>query len=166
MQQQKKISVLSKVVIVIIIVAISLSSYCLWKKYSLKHNNKTLGAAIGEELQEINSISKDRSINKKSIEILKAAKDYRITWSKILNEVLRQEDSNITFSSFSSGREKKISVNGEASNWEVVSLLIEKLKSNPRIQSPFVHSISKSSSEDSRRTKLSFTLTFNYTEKE
>ena len=158
MKQIKKLNIFEKSSLILTAFTIFGTGVLLWQDYKItKTNTGVLSdiASLEKEIKQINNIN-DLEKTKSTIETYNKALDHRIPWSGIVGEIFRQETNHTKFFSFSSDRSKKINITGSSTNWEEVSLLIERLKANPRIENPFISSVSEGEEGNN------FTLTFNF----
>lgn len=139
------------------------TGFLIWQDYQINKENREIISQTEQLDQEIKQLSsiKDLEKTKDALVTYRKALDYRIPWSSVVGEIFRQETARTKFSSFSSGREKKINITGKTTSWEEVAVLLERLKANPRIEEPFIASVSEKR-EKNNTLVYHFTLTFNF----
>jgi len=147
--------------IVFLLSVLGSSLFVAWDKYQLNYKIKEIRNQTKIVNREILQTSQDYKANqiKSAITAIENANIYRLLWSRILTDVLQLEGPQIKFVSFSSGRSKKISLQGTGTSWESISRLIERAKANPKFSDPFIHSISEHSIGN-QKPEYKFGLTF------
>lgn len=162
MKQIKKINLPAKFSVILACVTVLGTGFLMWQKYSLSQENQLIREdieALYKDITRLNNVQ-DLEKTKAALQTYQKAINYRVPWSAVVGEVFRQETNYTQFLSFSSGREKHININGETTSWEEVSLLIERLKANPRMKGVFISHVAEKVSE--KGLVYNFTLTFNF----
>ena len=158
---------------ILIILALAIAGYAgflVWQKFSMDRENEKFLTSIKNTSEQIKQLAGSTEPEKKMqiAQIFERAKASRVLWSTVVYEILRLENPDIRFVSFSSNREQGISVDGLAKDLESVATLLETLKFNSRVQNPFVSSISEFKSKKSTDLlsqigkKIRFQLTFDF----
>ncbi len=148
--------------------SIILAAYVKISENNYNKNITNLKQEINKKTKDIKSYTK--TSNNKDLKIAfnikNAAIKYRINWSDVMQTIKTAGNSvrSIDFKSFSSGREKKITVSGNADDFYRIAELLRRLKKNPQIIQPFISKISEIKIEGVSLYK--FSLIFQYIDKQ
>ncbi len=151
------------VVLVLVGLSVLVASWVSWQHRVLSQQRVQATQALEQKRQVVQQLAKTGQVAQKSRaqEVLGRAEAYRVEWSRVVGEILRQETGGVQFLNFSSGRDRRISVSGTAPSMEVIAKLLETLKSNPRIQNPFISEVSEAGKAKTKK-KFGFSLTFDF----
>ena len=161
-KKHRKITTQNLLILIFFGISVSAAVY-LWIKTTQQSKTITqIEAVLEKKDKAIATLDTFEKVDEKNQaqEILNRAQKYRIKWSEIYSEITRLENNEISFLSFSTGRDQKVSVSGVAKNMEAVAQLLETLKSNPRTEDPFIGSLSES--EINGRKVYNFPLVFTF----
>ena len=93
--------------------------------------------------------------------LIQRAEDIRVKWSEVMEDILAYQSFSLKFNSFSSDKDKLISIRGWVRRMEDVALLLEELKRDPKIETPFISTVAENN--DGRTgVGYAFNLTFFY----
>lgn len=157
-----KVSIYTKLLIVIFVVFVGFTAYTSFKKAELEKEFAILNAeksVLNEKLQDFQR-DKVEEIST-ALTALEAVKLKNVKWSEAISLILQATPKDIFYKSFSGNGEGAVTITGTAPSFSRVGALIEVLKKKPFISSVFVSNALKGTNP-SNASLYNFSLTVLY----
>ena len=149
--------------LVIMLIVVGISGYFYYKSYNLKQELEEKKESVASLRSDINNLSdieiSARNLFKKS-NTLSSIFDSRIYYSKFLNELEASIPETIKINSLSLGKDKQISLSGEADDYNSVQDLSNRLLSREVFTEVQLNSVSLEGSSN----KVDFFILVTYDE--
>lgn len=148
--------------LVALILSLVMTGFLFIQTRKQTENIATLEAAKSEESVRLEDFKSQKQIYPKirAYQLLEVAQSNRIQWSKVLQDILKYQSADLDFDTFSSDKDRLISLNGWSRTMEGVAQFLENIKIDPKIEDPFLAGVSKSIRQE--RPGFSFTISFHY----
>lgn len=160
--KKSKRTIVDHIVLVIFLIALVFSGYLAFEKLTIHSAQKKLEDAITKKEKAIEKIETLERIRERfqAEKMLPRLEDYRIEWSDVYKRITEQENYQISFESFKTGRDYQVTVSGVAKSFDDISKLIEDLKKSPYFEGPFVPNINGNNNDSN--TDFRFSLDFRF----